>query len=61
MLSDTIVLFTNRPAHVLHTIQVPFPRPRREEMLEDPDFMRLKREIAAMMAAEQRKIAAGGV
>lgn len=61
MLSDTIVLFSNRPASVLHTIQVPFPRPRREEMTEDPDFIRLKREIAARMAEEQRKTAAGGI
>lgn len=61
MLSDTIVLFSNRPASVLHTIQVPFPRPRREEMTDDPDFIRLKREIAAMMAEEQRKTATGGV
>lgn len=61
MLSDTIVLFSNRPASVLHTIQVPFPRPRREEMAEDPDFIRLKREISAMMADEQRKTTARGV
>ncbi|MDU4695750.1 MAG: ABC transporter ATP-binding protein [Paenibacillus sp.] len=61
MLSDTIVLFSNRPASVLHTIQVPFPRPRREEITEDSDFIRLKREIAARMAEEQRKTAAGGI
>jgi ABC-type nitrate/sulfonate/bicarbonate transport system ATPase subunit len=61
MLSDTIILFSNRPASVLHTIQVPFPRPRREEITEDSEFIRLKREIAARMAEEQRKTAAGGV
>ncbi|MNM42988.1 hypothetical protein D3C81_538400 [compost metagenome] len=61
MLSDTIYLFSSRPASILHAIQVPFPRPRREEMTEDPDFIRLKREIASMMAEEQRKTTAGGV
>ncbi|WP_068782889.1 ABC transporter ATP-binding protein [Paenibacillus phocaensis] len=61
LLSDTIVLFSNRPASVLHLIQVPFPRPRREAITEDPEFVRLKREIAARMTEEQRKMAAGGV
>lgn len=59
MLSDTVYLFSNRPAGVLHRIKVPFPRPRREEMAEDPRFIELKREIGTRMAEQQRKT--GGV
>ncbi|MGG6313754.1 ABC transporter ATP-binding protein [Paenibacillus macerans] len=61
MLSDTIYLFSNRPASVLHTVKVPFPRPRREEMAEDPRFLELKREIGTRMAEQQRQSATGGV
>ncbi|MEC0141394.1 ABC transporter ATP-binding protein, partial [Paenibacillus macerans] len=46
MLSDTIYLFSGRPAGVLHTVKVPFPRPRREDVAEDPLFLELKRDIA---------------
>lgn len=55
LLSDTIYLFSNRPASVLHTIKVPFPRPRREAIMEDPEFIRLKREISGLMAEQQRR------
>lgn len=55
LLSDTIYLFSNRPARVLHPIRVPFPRPRREEITEDPEFIRLKREISGRMAEQQRQ------
>lgn len=55
MLSDTIYLFSGRPAGVLHTVKVPFPRPRREDVAEDPLFLELKRDIAQRMAAEQQR------
>lgn len=53
MLSDTIYLFSARPAAVLHTIKVPFPRPRRGEITDDPVFLQLKREISVRMAEQQ--------
>jgi len=49
MLSDTIYLFSNRPATVLHKIEVPFARPRSEQLIDEPRFLELKREIAAQM------------
>lgn len=55
LLSDTIYLLSNRPASVLHRIEVPFARPRREELAEEPEFLELKREISARMREEQRK------
>ncbi|MNH44595.1 hypothetical protein D3C79_1068000 [compost metagenome] len=55
MLSDTIYLFSSRPARVLQKITVPFPRPRRGEIVADSAFLELKREIGIWMTEEQRK------
>ncbi|MCA1292471.1 ABC transporter ATP-binding protein [Paenibacillus sp. alder61] len=55
MMSDTIYLLSNRPTRVIHRIEVPFPRPRREELTEDTAFLRLKKEIGMQMREEQRK------
>ncbi|WP_410771064.1 ABC transporter ATP-binding protein [Fontibacillus sp. BL9] len=55
ILSDTIYLLSGRPATVLHRVDVPFARPRREDLTEDPGFLELKREIGARMKEEQRK------
>lgn len=57
MLSDTIYLFSNRPARVLQKISVPFPRPRQEQIVDQPAFLELKREIGAAMKQEQHKAA----
>ncbi|WP_237087917.1 ABC transporter ATP-binding protein [Paenibacillus crassostreae] len=53
LLSDRIYVFSNRPGTVLQVLDVPLPRPRREEIIEDPIFLRLKREISQMMKEEQ--------
>ncbi|MNP33050.1 Taurine import ATP-binding protein TauB [compost metagenome] len=55
LLSDTIYLFSSRPARVLQKVTVPFSRPRREEITADPAFLELKKEIGAWMMEEQRK------
>lgn len=60
LLSDTVILFSSRPASVLHQVKVPFPRPRREEMVEAPAFIALKRELTQFMREEQRKMLEGG-
>lgn len=54
ILSDTIYLFSNRPASLLHRVDIPFARPRREDITEDPDFLQLKKEIGARMKEEQQ-------
>ncbi|GAK40223.1 ABC transporter ATP-binding protein [Paenibacillus urinalis] len=55
LLSDRIYVFSNRPATVLHEVKVPFVRPRQEVLTEDPQFLRLKREISEWMREERRK------
>lgn len=56
LLSDTIYVLSGRPSAVLRRIEVPFPRPRREEIAETPEFLALRRELTGLMKEEQRKI-----
>lgn len=44
-LSDRIILLSNWPAYVQQEIQVPFARPRTEDLFVHPQFIELKREI----------------
>ncbi|NJJ38465.1 ABC transporter ATP-binding protein [Paenibacillus sp. 7028] len=55
LLSSRIYVFSGRPGTLLHTVEVPFPRPRREEMTEHPEFLRLKRQLSGWMREEQAK------
>lgn len=55
LLSDTIYVLSGRPSSVLRRIEVPFPRPRREEIAESPEFLALRRELTGLMKEEQRK------
>jgi len=56
LLSSRIYVFSGRPASVLQTVDVPFPRPRREEIIEHPDFIKLRRELSGWMREEQQKM-----
>ncbi|MFD0871924.1 ABC transporter ATP-binding protein [Paenibacillus residui] len=56
LLSDTVYLFSSRPAKVLRKIDVPFSRPRQESLLTDPDFIRLRQDIYQQMKEEQGKM-----
>lgn len=53
MLSDKIYLLSNRPATVLQVIDVPFKRPRQENLENDPLYLQLKQEISRCMRQEQ--------
>ena len=44
-LADRIVLLTPRPARVERVLDVPFGRPRTEEVKSDPTFVELRRQI----------------
>ncbi|HET7096748.1 MAG TPA: ABC transporter ATP-binding protein [Casimicrobiaceae bacterium] len=44
-LADRIVLLTPRPARVERVLDVPFGRPRSEDVKSDPAFVELRREI----------------
>ncbi len=56
LLSSRIYVFSGRPASVLQVVDVPFPRPRREEITLHPDFIKLRRELSDWMREEQRKM-----
>jgi ABC-type nitrate/sulfonate/bicarbonate transport system ATPase subunit len=55
LLSNRIYVFSGRPGSILHTIDVPFPRPRRDEITDSPEFLKLKRQLSQWMREEQAK------
>lgn len=55
LLSSRIYVFSSRPGQILHTVDVPFPRPRRDEITETPEFLDLKRQLSQWMREEQAK------
>lgn len=55
LLSTRIYVFSGRPGSVLHTVEVPFPRPRREEIADSPEFFQMKRQLSQWMREEQAK------
>ena len=48
-LSDRIIVLSNRPASVKADVEVPFERPRNEELLLEPTFLEWKRNIYASL------------
>lgn len=55
LLSNRIYVFSGRPGSILHTVEVPFPRPRRDEITDSPEFLKLKRQLSLWMREEQAK------
>ncbi|WP_440961223.1 ABC transporter ATP-binding protein [Paenibacillus nitricinens] len=55
LLSNRIYIFSGRPGSILHTVDVPFPRPRRDEITDSPEFLKLKRQLSQWMREEQAK------
>jgi ABC-type nitrate/sulfonate/bicarbonate transport system ATPase subunit len=54
LLGDTVVVLAPRPTYVMATVQVGFRRPRNaEEILSDPEFVQLRRELLAMLVDRQ--------
>ncbi|SEQ78854.1 ABC transporter ATP-binding protein [Piscibacillus halophilus] len=52
-LSDRVIILSPRPASVLKEFQVPFERPRREELLLSDEFLQFKKEIYQEMRHAQ--------
>ena len=50
-LADRLVLLTPLPATITQIIEVPFPRPRLNSVLEDDDFFHLKRTCLQIVRA----------
>jgi ABC-type nitrate/sulfonate/bicarbonate transport system ATPase subunit len=44
-LADRVVIFSARPARIDRVLDVPFPRPRTEDVKASPTFVELRREI----------------
>mgnify|MGYP005751387291 CR=1 FL=1 len=51
-LSDRIIVLSNRPASVEADVEVPFERPRNEELLLEPAFLEWKRKIYASLKGD---------
>lgn len=51
--ADTVVAFTQRPAHVSDILQVSLPRPRTQEMIHENNIETWREHIHKVMAGEQ--------
>ncbi|WP_018887179.1 ABC transporter ATP-binding protein [Paenibacillus massiliensis] len=63
LLSDRVYVLSARPATVLRVVDVPFARPRREEIMQQVEFTQLKQELTLSMKEERQKsvqLAQGG-
>ena len=45
LLSDRILIYSDRPARIIEEVQVPFPRPRKPSLRDEPAFQDLAREL----------------
>lgn len=45
LLSDRILIYSDRPARILEEIPVSFARPRKPELRDDPEFLKMSREL----------------
>jgi ABC-type nitrate/sulfonate/bicarbonate transport system ATPase subunit len=53
LLSDRIYVLSARPARVLMVAAVPLPRPRRAELLSEPEAIGLEQELISLLIKEQ--------
>jgi NitT/TauT family transport system ATP-binding protein len=51
-LSDRVIVLTRRPGRIKAEIPVALPRPRDQELLTSPEFMRLKRQALNLLLGE---------
>ena len=53
LLSDRVVVMTRRPGRCKEIVDVPFPRPRGEEVIDSPGFIELRRRLWESLREEQ--------
>ena len=53
LLSDTVYVLSRRPATILEKVTVPFGRPRRDDVVDDPEFVRLRRRLTDLLTARE--------
>lgn len=54
LLSDEIIVLTNRPGKISARLPVPLPRPRTAEMLASPELLSLKAQLMSLLLKEVR-------
>lgn len=54
LLSDTVYVFSRRPATILEKITIPFDRPRRDDVVDDPSFVALRRRLTDLLTGAPR-------
>lgn len=54
LLSDTVYALSRRPAHVLERVEVPFARPRVDEVIDSPEFIALRRHLTELLRHSAR-------
>ena len=54
LLSDRILVYSERPARILEEITVPFPRPRRPELRDDPEFLKMSRILREKLFTQRK-------
>ncbi|GAA4942746.1 ABC transporter ATP-binding protein [Actinoplanes utahensis] len=54
LLSDTVYVFSRRPATILEKVTVPFDRPRRDDVVDDPAFVKLRRRLTDLLTGAPR-------
>lgn len=50
LLSDRVVVLSSRPGRVLRDLEVPFPRPRTEDIRYSPEFVAFARDLRASIS-----------
>jgi len=55
LLSDRIIVLTNRPGRIQRSIQIPLARPRELKMKDHPKFVEIKWQIWNLLEKEVRK------
>lgn len=58
LLSDRILLYSERPARIVDEIAVPFARPRKPELRDEPQFLEMTRKLRGMLFTQKPKTAA---
>lgn len=53
LLSDRVVVMTRRPGRVKEIVEVPFPHPREEAIMDTPEFIKLRRHLWDTLKEEQ--------
>ncbi|WP_068774765.1 ABC transporter ATP-binding protein [Paenibacillus sp. FJAT-26967] len=51
LLSDRIYVLSNKPTRIVREVRVPFERPRSEHLPEEPEFIRMRRELYDLLKA----------